>query len=68
MPSEQFFSYIMARTFWRYDDDVHFVLDQQAELNFYSTSPLKQQFAGRHVVPLEYIILILSQPVFALTP
>jgi len=47
MPSEQFFSYIMVRTFWRDDDDVRFVLDQQAELNFYSASPLKQQFAGR---------------------
>jgi hypothetical protein len=33
MPNEQFFSYIMARTSyiqWNYDDDVCFVLDQQA--------------------------------------
>jgi len=46
-----------------YDDEVHFVLDQHAELDFYSASSLKQQFAGRHVAPLEHIILIPSQPV-----
>ena len=28
------------------DDEVHFVLDQHAELNFYSASSLKQQSAG----------------------
>ena len=28
---------------------------------------LKQQFAGRHVDPLGHIILIRSQPVFALS-
>jgi hypothetical protein len=44
------------------------VLDQHAELDFYSSSSLKQQSAGRHIAPLGYIILIPSQPVFALSP
>jgi hypothetical protein len=35
---------------------------------FYSASSLKQQSAGRHVALLRHIILIESQPVFALTP
>jgi hypothetical protein len=34
------------------DDDVHFVLDQHAELDLYSASSLKLQSAGRHVTPL----------------
>jgi hypothetical protein len=52
-----------------YDDDkVHIVLDQHAELDFYSASSLKQQSADRHVAPLRHIILIPSQPVFALSP
>jgi len=54
--------------FQRDDDKVRFVLDQNAELGFYSTSSLKQQSAGRHVAPLGHIILIPSQPVFALSP
>ena len=45
---------------------MHFVLDQHAD--FYSVSSLKQQSAGRHVTPLWHIILISSQPVFALPP
>jgi hypothetical protein len=49
------------------DDEVRFVLDQHAELDFYSTSSLKQQSAGRHVAPLGHIILIPSQQVFALS-
>jgi hypothetical protein len=48
------------------DDEVRFVLDQHAELNFHSASSLKQQSAGRHVAPLGHIILIPSEPVFAL--
>ena len=48
------------------NDEVRFVLDQQAELDFYSASSLKQQSADKHVAPLGHIILILSQPVFAL--
>jgi hypothetical protein len=50
------------------DDEVRFVLDQHAELDFYSASSLKQQSTDRHVAPLWHIILILSQPVFAHTP
>ena len=71
MPIQQFFNYIMARTTyfqWDDDDEVRFVLDQYAELDFYSASSLKQQSAGRHVAPLGHIILIPSQPVFALSP
>ena len=41
---------------------------EHAELDFYSASALKQQSAGRYVAPLGHIILIPSQPVFALTP
>ena len=55
MPIQQFFSYIIAReqvNFQWDDDEVHFVLGQHAELDFYSASSLKQQTAGRHVAPL----------------
>ena len=51
-----------------YDDEVRFVLDQHTELDFYSASSVKQQSADRHVAPLRNIILIPSQPVFALSP
>ena len=54
--------------FQRDDNEVRFVLDQHAELDFYSASSLKQQSAGRHVTPLEHIILIPRQLVFVLTP
>ena len=50
------------------DDEVRFVLDQHAELDFSSASWLKQQSAGRYVAPLRHIILIPSQPDFALSP
>jgi hypothetical protein len=40
---------------WDDDDEVHFVLGQHAELEFYSASSLKQQSAGRHIVPLGHI-------------
>ena len=43
-------------------------LDQHAELDFHSASSLKQQSVKRHVVQLRHIILIPSQPVFALSP
>jgi hypothetical protein len=49
-------------------DDVHFVLDQHAELDLYSASSLKQQSVDRHVTSLRHILLIPSQPFFALTP
>ena len=55
-------------TFWWDDNDVRFILDQQAELDFYSSSSLKQQSTGRHVSPLWHIILFPCQPVFAITP
>ena len=51
-----------------HDDEVHFVLDQNAELDFYSASSLEQQSVGRHVIPLGHIIVIPSQPVFTLSP
>jgi hypothetical protein len=46
------------------DDEVHFELDQHAELDYYRASSLKQQSACRHIAPLGHIILIPSQPVF----
>jgi hypothetical protein len=58
----------MARTSyiqWN-EDDVSFVLDQQAELDLYSASSLKQQSVYRHVAPFSYIILIQSQLVLLL--
>ena len=67
-----FFSYIKASTSklsMRLDDgEVCFVLDHHAGLNLYSASTLKQQFVSIHVAPLGHIILIPSQPVFALLP
>ena len=68
MPIQQFFSYIMAEqvNFQWDDDEVHFVLDQHIEMDFYSSTSVKQQFASRHVAPLRHIILIPSQP--ALSP
>ena len=73
MPIQQVFNYICIS--WREevniqweDDQICFVLDQHTELDFHSASPLKQQSAGRHVAPLWHIILITSQPVFALSP
>ena len=59
----------MARTSyiqWN-DNDVRFPLDQHAELDLFSASSLKQQSTGRHVALLGQIILIPSQPVFALS-
>jgi hypothetical protein len=49
-------------------NEMKFTFDQHAELDFYSASSLKQQSAGWYVTPLWHIILIPSQPVFALTP
>jgi len=50
------------------DDEFRFVLDQHAQLDFYSASSLKQQSADTHFAQLGHIILIPSQPVFALSP
>ena len=50
----------MERTSYiqRNDDDIRCV--QQSQLNLYSTSSLKQQSVGKHVFPIEHIILIPS--------
>jgi hypothetical protein len=37
---------------WDYDDDVRFVLDQHADLDFYSASWLEQQPVDRHATSL----------------
>ena len=50
---------------WNDDDNVRFILDQHAKLEFYCASSLKKHSEGRHVAPLEHNILILSQQVFA---
>jgi hypothetical protein len=47
---------------------MRFALDQHTELDCYSASSLKQQSSSRHVTPFRHIILIPSQPVFALSP
>jgi hypothetical protein len=72
---ERQFSNISAISWWEQvnfqgdnDDEVHFVLDQHAEFDFYSASSLKQQFAGKHIAPLRHIILIPNQPIFTLSP
>jgi hypothetical protein len=44
------------------------VSEWHADLDFYSARSLKQQSTDRYVAPLGHIILIPSQPVFALTP
>jgi hypothetical protein len=53
---------------FQWNDEVRFVFDQYTQLDFYSASPLKQQSLDRHVAPFRHIILIPSQPVFALSP
>ena len=53
---------------WNDDDDVRFVLDQHAELDFYSASWLKQQSVDRHVASRRHSILTPSQPVVAFSP
>jgi hypothetical protein len=45
---------------FQWDDEVRFVLDQNAKLDFYNASSLKQQSAGRHVAPLRHIIIVIS--------
>jgi len=68
MPNEQMFrynimrtSYILMRRWW-------YPLCTRPTPLRYSASSLKQQSVGRHVSPLIHIILIPSQPIFALTP
>ena len=50
------------------DDEVRFILDQHAELDFISADSLRQQSAGRNITPFGHIILIPSQPILALSP
>ena len=50
-PTQQVFSYGENKLIFN-DDELHFVLDQFAELDCYSGSSLKQQSADRHVAPL----------------
>jgi hypothetical protein len=50
------------------DDEVRLVVDQHSQLELYSANSLLQHSADRHVAPLGHIILIPSQPVFALSP
>jgi hypothetical protein len=47
---------------------MRFLPDQRVWLDFYSVSSLQQQSADRHVATLGHIILIPSQPIFALSP
>ena len=54
-------------TFGWDDNEVSFVLDLYAELDYYSASSLKQQSAGRHVAPLGLTILLPSQAVLVLS-
>ena len=61
-------SYQEQVTFWWDDADVCLVLYQHAQLDFYSASSLKEQSNCRHDAPFWQIIMIQSQPVFALTP
>jgi hypothetical protein len=48
------------------DNDGRFVLDQHAELDFYTASSLKEQSTSRHVAPIGQIFQIPTQPVFVL--
>jgi hypothetical protein len=54
--------------FLRDNDEVRFVLEQHAGLDFHGASSLKQQSTGRYVAPLGHIIVIPSEPVCALYP
>ena len=58
-PNDNIFSYIMTRTSYvRLDDnDVHFVLEQNAYLDIYTATPLNKQSTDRHVAPFGHIIM-----------
>jgi hypothetical protein len=43
---------------FQWNDEVRLVLDQHAELDFYSASLLKQQSAGRHVALLNHVWVV----------
>ena len=61
-------SFQLQVIFWRDDEDVCFVLHQNALRDFFSASSLKQQSEGSHDAPLRYIIPISSKPIFPLPP
>ena len=50
------------------NDDVRFVQDKFTQLDMHSASSLKQESAGRYVVPLAHITLIPRQLVFDIAP
>ena len=50
------------------DDEVRFLLDQHACLEYYIASLLKQQSKDKYVAPLGHIIMFPNQPVFAFSP
>jgi len=57
-PNEEFVSYIMTRTsYCQWNNDARFVLDQHAELEFYSATWRKQQSADADGTPLGHIFL-----------
>jgi hypothetical protein len=58
-PTQQFFSYIMART--------KLIFNEMIKAPSWIFVVLAQS-ADRHVAPLRHIIQIPSQPVFALSP
>jgi len=57
----------MVRTMYIFDELMS-ALNLTNTLGWISTVLPKQQSAGRHIVPLGYIIFILSKPICALTP
>jgi len=65
MPSDQFFSYIMARKSLHLDEMMMSIKITARLIGFINASLLKQQSMGRHIAPLGHIILIQSQQVFA---
>jgi len=59
MPKEQFSGYIIARKCYIWcDDDVRFVLEQHAKLDFHSASSLKQHSEVRHFASFRQVTLI----------
>jgi hypothetical protein len=69
-PTRQFFSTISWReqVNFQCSDEVRFVLDQHARNFIVLDHFLKQRSTDRHVASVGHIILIPSQPVFALSP
>jgi hypothetical protein len=60
MQSELFSIMTRISYFWWDDDNICFVLDQCAKLDFYSASSMKQPSTVRRVVPLRQIILVFN--------